>query len=1603
MNLASWTFPISFQKKILKMILKRALGQFVDCEFDDENVDLELSNGSFELRNLRLKAEVLSSFLEGFGVKVVSGSVSHLTAVVPLTQIWTSTVQLILKECVVVLQAIDSVSGACDGQEDVSGALPSSFDLASLLLQLELNNAHDLNELRHAAKSSRYTAVQLEQLKAQRQALDRENSEPLDSSIDEDDYEGIQVLAGLIERILAQTCVVVEDTRIQLQLPKAWNAQIDGLELYLPQAQLIDVSEEFGPSWTGFAKSVQFSGASLKRFRHSVGKLVYDSEPIACQVHSSGYVDALKFIFEPIERPTSADIEDCSNSELFQSAIDDFSRASSRVTTGHQLNATRGLKCCTLHEVEVRLETQDLDYFGKLASCVTLSMQRHFPAQQLAIHEAESYHSSLQVYVDSLKVNLALDNPRMNVLGLFERVYAEQIQPFDSHVSDVTVQVGSIFFGEEVQGLKYSPILATAGLSVESAVELERSYLAEGYPFSRRKLVNAETKFLVPWSRLAQVQFFVDPASAYRTFNESTPPAIALARPGATQCTRVGLNSLRAFHMPKYVEAVSRLFQLVKTSSSPESAAQRSTDAGVLLSLSHLQVISENFLAETFNLNMEFSDTVVVSSSTLLLARLERDESVPFALLRTLVGNYKELASPSTNNGATFQQLVDRLLDAEYRLDNPKRTSVPVQDEWQLVNEPTLAKGPSSDKSIGAEDMDRHSFDEVVERCVNQFRGHLTLTIDSAVFYVAHYNFPAQGVSPQKEDVPLTSLGAPVSIFCKRLECRILNEGLNWITAVGRNVSAKYVGGMLALWARQLTCEGPVSVSTDSSGNALQLVYAPDKVLTPVPKLRVSVADWNLEADEELFMDGKLFAFIVGLKGGNTVTNHPPQLSSIVDISELNIRLRQKDTAVSLRVDSAKYEYSSGPPHECVKRHWLFADRLSSSLELDDDEHLLAKLEGLDCLLRSDSTLRLKPSAILLACAQYFEFNSCKDVDAELSAFFKSIMKSCQKWLPCDDPSARALSHSHKIGKEDALVEAMMDSLPNANTSERKEDSLEILHHGVEDSSDSDGSDVFQSFTESSNPLDEGVDGKGGLRRSIFVNIGGHLTPKHVAISDSQEARLVIDRDYFSENATSGCSTRVAHEPAAKLQPFFEETALFGEQRQEDKIEWDLEYKVKVEHARWNVYQGIHFSRHRRYIEDALRTTPESLKAGLNSRYTGRKTDSPLVSASVYGVEACLRERVVRSEADLQADMHLSVGDISIQDLNPRSSWKMLLKAQHCKTSEYLPLFSCTLGRYRVNSANEYRLTTRLGHLVARLDQSTVDELMEIFSFVLSPPDSSVCDETSSAEEGIYFQLCKIGSVKCTLDYKPTKVEFANLLSGNAGELANLFQVDEAFIRLPALKLRGVKGLKALLQRCTDEWLLHVKTQQLPEIVGSMGPFKSALSVSQGLSNLIVLPLEAYERDGKWIKGLERGVQGLARTLLEQGLNLGINATASAKTVFEAADSKLSGRPNLQSDIDGIVSQHRDQPENLTDGLLQAFSEVSQGLKTAASTIVALPLPLDRPTGANTSTAGARLRLVPVAILKPLVGTTSALLKALQGARNSLNPERKTSSDEKYK
>lgn len=401
----------------------------------------------------------------------------------------------------------------------------------------------------------------------------------------------------------------------------------------------------------------------------------------------------------------------------------------------------------------------------------------------------------------------------------------------------------------------------------------------------------------------------------------------------------------------------------------------------------------------------------------------------------------------------------------------------------------------------------------------------------------------------------------------------------------------------------------------------------------------------------------------------------------------------------------------------------------------------------------------------------------------------------------------------------------------------------------------------------------------------------------------------------------------------------------------------------------------------------------------------------------------------------------LRVKTIRILDNIKTSTWQTFLTSM---ASDHTPLPQYSRDMLKVEiddlDADEVRCKAKLTPLRLHVDQDALDFLKKFFTFEKPNKAGSTTDETKdvprspTARAKPFVQHAEIYPIRLKLDYKPKRVDYRLLREGKTIEMMNFFNFEGSDITLRHVTLRGISGWPKLFDLLNDLWTPDVKSNQLADVLSGIAPIRSIVNVGNGMADLILLPIEQYQRDGRLGKGLRDGATRFVKSTVLEAARIGARLATGTQVVLEHAEHLLGGttgeqstmvvdlprRPSNRHVADGgrgsnlgdesseeeperrQYSRYANQPTDLRHALDEAQAGFSRGLNEAAQTILAVPMEVyDRRGGEG----GQRpvVRAVPIAVLKGAAGASEAITKALQGVQRGLGGVDLAEREEKYK
>nr|XP_020020532.1 autophagy-related protein 2 homolog A isoform X3 [Castor canadensis] len=268
---------------------------------------------------------------------------------------------------------------------------------------------------------------------------------------------------------------------------------------------------------------------------------------------------------------------------------------------------------------------------------------------------------------------------------------------------------------------------------------------------------------------------------------------------------------------------------------------------------------------------------------------------------------------------------------------------------------------------------------------------------------------------------------------------------------------------------------------------------------------------------------------------------------------------------------------------------------------------------------------------------------------------------------------------------------------------------------------------------------------------------------------------------------------------------------------------------------------------------------------------------------------------------------------------------------------------------------------------------------------------------SAAEQQPIYFREFRFTSeVPIWLDYHGKHVTM-DQVGTFAGLLIGLAQLNCSELKLKRLCCRhGLLGVDKVLGYALNEWLQDIRKNQLPGLLGGVGPMHSVVQLFQGFRDLLWLPIEQYRKDGRLMRGLQRGAASFGSSTASAALELSNRLVqaiqATAETVYDILSPAAPISRSLQDKRSAQRLRRGQQPADLREGVAKAYDTVREGILDTAQTICDVASRGHEQKGL-TGAVGGVIRQLPPTVVKPIIVATEATSNVLGGMRNQILPD----------
>ncbi|KAF3693991.1 Autophagy-related protein 2 -like protein A [Channa argus] len=380
--------------------------------------------------------------------------------------------------------------------------------------------------------------------------------------------------------------------------------------------------------------------------------------------------------------------------------------------------------------------------------------------------------------------------------------------------------------------------------------------------------------------------------------------------------------------------------------------------------------------------------------------------------------------------------------------------------------------------------------------------------------------------------------------------------------------------------------------------------------------------------------------------------------------------------------------------------------------------------------------------------------------------------------------------------------------------------------------------------------------------------------------------------------------------------------------------------------------------------------TSESMPRRAHSNMLTVKALQVCPESGLGGPECCLRVSLLPLRLNIDQDALFFLKDF-FSDLSS-------------SVNPYLPVDPATEVKADANqkASEEAAAATGLGPDLTASIETTYSE-----------QSSSSAGSSSSSDQPIYFREFRFTSeVPIWLDYQGKHVVIEQ--GTFAGILIGLAQLNCSELKLKRLCCRhGLLGVDKVIQYAVTEWLTDIRKNQLPGILGGVGPMHSVVQLFHGVRDLFWLPIEQYRKDGRIIRGLQRGAASFGTSTASAALELSNRLVQAIQATAETVYDILSPTPPLNRyAITEGRPRRAAQPADLREGVAKAYDTVREGVIDTAQTLCDVASRGHEQKGLPGAVGGV-LRQIPPTVVRPLIVASEATSNLLGGMRNQIKPD----------
>ena len=210
----------------------------------------------------------------------------------------------------------------------------------------------------------------------------------------------------------------------------------------------------------------------------------------------------------------------------------------------------------------------------------------------------------------------------------------------------------------------------------------------------------------------------------------------------------------------------------------------------------------------------------------------------------------------------------------------------------------------------------------------------------------------------------------------------------------------------------------------------------------------------------------------------------------------------------------------------------------------------------------------------------------------------------------------------------------------------------------------------------------------------------------------------------------------------------------------------------------------------------------------------------------------------------------------------------------------------------------------------------------------------------------------------------------------------------------------GLLGISKLIDFAQNEWKKDIINNQIPSVLSGLGPMHSIVDLYSGVKDLFWLPVEQYQKDGRMIRGLQRGTSSFSTASCRAALDLTGRFVGCIQSTAETMHDMVSYGPSARNRHGR--SKTRRNPQDIRAGVTDAFQLIQDGIGQSANT-AAISIEKERKEKGMTGMVGEFIRQIAPNAVQPVILMSEATGTILDSVKNQLVPDARKEAAEKWK